>query len=224
MKFDFSYFLSVFPEILPYVPTTIFISLTSMGFAVTIGLIIALIREGKIPLVDPLLALYISIFRGIPTVVLLFIIYYGLAQIFPIFKLVPAIVAAILCFSLKFAAYLAEIFRAGLQSVDFGQKEASLSVGLTTFQSYRRIILPQAFINALPGVGNMFISLIKDSSVAFFVGVAELLAAGKLLATNNYKFLETYLAVGLTYWVIVVLYSWFQKWLEAKLQSPYRRG
>lgn len=223
MQFDTQYFFSVFPEILPYFPITLFISIVSMFFAMLLGLCIALLRIDKIIIIDPLLALYISLFRGIPSVVLLFIIYYGLPQLFPSLTSMGAMTAAIICFSLKFAAYLSEIFRAGLESVDHGQKEAGLTVGLNYFQLYRDIILPQAFVNALPATGNMFISLLKDSSVAFFVGVSELLAAGKLLTTSSYKFFETYLAVGLVYWAAVVIYSGLQKVLETRLSLPYKR-
>lgn len=223
MQFDTQYFFSVFPEILPYFPITLFISIVSMFFAMLLGLCIALLRIDKIIIIDPLLALYVSLFRGIPSVVLLFIIYYGLPQLFPSLTSMGAMTAAIICFSLKFAAYLSEIFRAGLESVDHGQKEAGLTVGLNYFQLYRDIILPQSFVNALPATGNMFISLLKDSSVAFFVGVSELLAAGKLLTTSSYKFFETYLAVGLVYWAAVVIYSGLQKVLETRLSLPYKR-
>ena len=98
-----------------------------------------------------------------------------------------------------------------------------MAMGLSLINVYRHIILPQAFVNALPSTGNMFISLLKDSSVAFFVGVPELLAAGKLLTVESYKFFETYLAVGIVYWLVVVLYSWAQKRLEVALSSPYKR-
>ena len=114
-------------------------------------------------------------------------------------------------------------FRAGLASVDHGQKEAGLTSGLSTIQVYRGIILPQAMVNALPNTGNMFISLLKDSSVAFFVGVQELLAAGKMLTANSFLYFETYLAVGIVYWLTVVAYSWLQKQLERKLTKPYHR-
>ena len=207
MNFDFSYFISVFPEIVTYLPTTLFIAIISIIIAIIVGLFIALIRVQKMLVVDSLLALYISLFRGMPTVVLLFIIYYGLPQLF----------------SLKYSAYLAEIFRAGLESVDNGQREAGMAMGLLLTNIYRHIVLPQAFVNALPSTGNMFISLLKDSSVAFFVGVPELLSAGKLIAAESYKFFETYLAVGIIYWLTVVLYSWAQKWLESTLSSPYKR-
>lgn len=223
MNFNINYFFSVFPQILPYLPVTLFIAIISFVFATILGLTIALIRNNKIILIDSFLALFISLFRGIPSVVLLFIIYYGLPQIFPIMKQVGATTAAIICFSLKYSAYLAEIFRAGLTSVDLGQKEAGLTSGLSTIQVYRGIILPQAMINALPNAGNMFISLLKDSSVAFFVGVQELLAAGKMLTANSFLYFETYLAVGIVYWLTVVAYSWLQKQLERKLTKPYHR-
>lgn len=223
MNFNVNYFLSVFPQILPYLPVTLFIAVVSILFAMVLGLTIALLRNNKIIIVDAIFSLFISLFRGIPSVVLLFIIYYGLPQIFPVLKHMGATTAAIVCFSLKYSAYLAEIFRAGLASVDPGQKEAGLTSGLNTIQVYRNIILPQALVNALPNTGNMFISLLKDSSVAFFVGVQELLAAGKMLTASSFLYFETYLAVGIVYWLTVVAYSWLQKQLERKLSKPYYR-
>lgn len=223
MNFNVNYFLSVFPQILPYLPVTLFIAVVSILFAMVLGLAIALLRNNKIIIVDAIFSLFISLFRGIPSVVLLFIIYYGLPQIFPVLKHMGATTAAIVCFSLKYSAYLAEIFRAGLASVDPGQKEAGLTSGLSTIQVYRNIILPQALVNALPNTGNMFISLLKDSSVAFFVGVQELLAAGKMLTASSFLYFETYLAVGIVYWLTVVAYSWIQKQLERKLSKPYYR-
>lgn len=136
MNFNINYFVSVFPQILPYLPVTLFIAIVSIMFAIVLGLAIALIRNNKIVIIDSFLALFISLFRGIPSVVLLFIIYYGLPQIFPIMKQMGATTAAIICFSLKYSAYLAEIFRAGLASVDHGQKEAGLTSGLSTIQVY----------------------------------------------------------------------------------------
>ncbi|PVX38797.1 amino acid ABC transporter membrane protein (PAAT family) [Pasteurella langaaensis DSM 22999] len=223
MNFDFSYFLSVFPEIIGYLPTTLLISVVSILVAIIFGLCIALIRIQRYAIIDQILAVYISLFRSMPSVVLLFLVYYGSPQIVPAMVGVPALTAAIICFALKYSAYLAEIFRAALESVDAGQKEAGIAVGLSQIQIYRHVVLPQAFVNALPGTGNMFISLLKDSSVAFFVGVPELLSAAKLMTVESYKFFETYLAVGIVYWLVVILYSWGQKILETKLSAAYKR-
>ena len=131
MRFDFVYFISVFPNIILYLPTTLFIAVVSIFIAIFIGLFIALIRVNKSFMIDGVLALYISLFRGMPTVVLLFIIYYGSPQLFPSLKEMLAMNAALLCFSLKYSAYLAEIFREGLESVDNGQKEAGMAMGLS---------------------------------------------------------------------------------------------
>lgn len=223
MNFDFSYFFNVFPEIIDYLPTTLLISVVSILFAIILGLVIALIRVHRYLVIDQFLAIYISLFRSMPSVVLLFLVYYGSPQIVPAMVGMPALTAAIICFTLKYSAYLAEIFRAALESVDNGQKEAGSAIGLSHFQIYRHVILPQAFVNALPGTGNMFISLLKDSSVAFFVGVPELLSAAKLMTVESYKFFETYLAVGIVYWLVVIVYSWGQKVLETKLSFPYKR-
>lgn len=223
MNFDFSYFIGVFPELIAYTPTTLFISVVSIISAMLLGLVIALVRVRKLVVIDLLLATYISLFRSMPSVVLLFLVYYGLPQIVPAMVKMPAITATIFCFTLKYSAYLAEIFRAGLESVDNGQKEAGSAMGLSQLQIYRHIILPQAFVNALPNTGNMFISLLKDSSVAFFVGVPELLSAAKLMTVESYKFFEIYLAAGIVYWAMVILYSWLQKQLENKLSTPYKR-
>ena len=117
-------------------------------------------------------------------------IYFGLPQLFPWLNSLSAVNAAIIAFSLNTSAYLAEIFRAALISVDKGQTEAAISTGLTYRKAVWGIVLPQAVRNAVPATGNMFIGLIKNSSLAFTIGVTELLAQGKLLATATLQFLK----------------------------------
>ncbi|MGH2119847.1 amino acid ABC transporter permease, partial [Aerococcus sp. L_32] len=131
--------------------------------------------------------------------------------------------ASILTFSLNTAAYLAEVFRAALVSVDEGQVEAAMTVGLTYGQTLRGIVLPQAVRNAIPGTGNTFVGLLKNSSLAFTIGVVELLAQGKLFASNSLKFFEAYFAVALIYWALTILYSLLQNWYEKRLAVPYTR-
>lgn len=194
-----------------------------MALAIIIGLAVALIRNSNIFGITQLAGLYISLFRGMPTLVQLFIIYYGLPQLFPSLSTMEAMTAAIIGFSLKESSYLAEIFRAGLNSVDKGQMEAGLATGMKRVQIYSRIILPQAALNALPATGNTFISLIKETSLAFTLGITELFAEGKIIASANMRFFETYLVVGLIYWLLVILYSWIQQYLEIGLSKPLRR-
>ncbi len=223
MNFDLSYMLEVLPGIIKYIPITLLLAVVSMLFAIVIGLVIALIRNSNIFGLSHLASLYISLFRGMPTLVQLFIIYYGLPQIFPSLTTMGAMTAAIIGFSLKESSYLAEIFRAGLNSVEKGQMEAGLAIGMKKSQIYFRIILPQAALNALPATGNTFISLTKETSLAFTLGITELFAEGKMIASASMRFFETYLAVGLVYWLLIILYSWGQKYLEIWLSKPLRR-
>ncbi|WP_435529438.1 amino acid ABC transporter permease, partial [Peribacillus simplex] len=217
------YMLEISLQIVKVIPITLVLAIISMVLAIIIGLVVALIRNSNIFGITHLAGLYISLFRGMPTLVQLFIIYYGLPQLFPSLSTMEAITAAIIGFSLKESSYLAEIFRAGLNSVDKGQMEAGLATGMKRVQIYSRIILPQAALNALPATGNTFISLIKETSLAFTLGITELFAEGKMIASANMRFFETYLVVGLIYWLLVILYSWIQKYLEIWLSKPLRR-
>ncbi|MPV39176.1 amino acid ABC transporter permease [Georgenia subflava] len=223
MDISLTYMLEVLPQVLLYLPITLVLAVVSMAFALVIALVLAIIRFTEVPVLNQLAMAYISLFRGIPTLVQLFIIYYGLPQIFPVMSTMDAMTAAIIGFSLKEASYLAEIFRAALTSVDQGQYEAGLAVGMTKSQIYRRLILPQAAYNALPATGNIFISLIKETSLAFTLGLTEMFAEAKIIASSTFRFFETYLVVGLIYWALVVVYSWLQQRLETFLGRAYRR-
>ncbi|EWS79533.1 amino acid ABC transporter permease [Brachybacterium phenoliresistens] len=223
MDLDPLYMLEVLPQLLKFLPVTLLIAVASMFFAILIGLFVALIRFLRIPVLDQLAQLYVSLFRGIPTLVQLFLIYYGLPQLFPFMTTMDALTAAIVGFSLKESSYLAEIFRAALTSVDGGQLEAGLATGMTAPQVYRRYIIPQAAYNALPATGNIFISLLKETSVAFTLGLTELFAEAKILASASFRFFETFLVVGLVYWLLVIVYSWFQGRLETRLSRAYVR-
>ncbi|SEJ43173.1 putative amino-acid transport system permease protein [Bhargavaea ginsengi] len=222
MNFDLGYMIEIIPELLKYLPMTLYLAITSMIIAVIIGVILALILVNRTPGILQIAKVYISFFRGTPALVQLLLIYFGLPQLFPAMNEMSAATAAIIAFSLNTSAYLAEIFRAGLQSVDKGQAEAAVSVGMTYAQAMRGIVIPQAVRNAIPATGNIFIGLIKNSSLAFTIGVTELLAQGKLMATANLRFFEAYLAVGLIYWALTILYNWLQQWYEYRIGKPYR--
>lgn len=221
MNFDIGYMIEILPQLLVYIPITLYLAIVSMIIAVVIGGVLSLILVNRTPVAVQLSKLYISFFRGTPVLVQLLMIYFGLPQLFPWLNSISAVNAAIIAFSLNTSAYLAEIFRAALTSVDKGQTEAAISTGLTYRQAVWGIVLPQAVRNAVPATGNMFIGLIKNSSLAFTIGVTELLAQGKLLATATLQFFEAYLAVGIIYWGMTILYSWMQKWYEAKINKPY---
>uniref|UniRef100_UPI00352B2632 amino acid ABC transporter permease n=1 Tax=Aerococcus urinaeequi TaxID=51665 RepID=UPI00352B2632 len=162
-------------------------------------------------------------FRGTPALVQLLLVYFGLPQITPALTSMIATQASILALSLNTAAYLAEVFRAALASVDAGQVEAAMSVGLNYRQTLKGIILPQALRNALPGTGNTFVSLMKNASLAFTIGVVEIVAQGKILAVASLRFFEVYFAIALIYWGLTILYTWIQEWYEDYINKPYIR-
>lgn len=206
---------------MPYLPITLMLAIVSLILSIIGGLIIALILHAKIPVLKEIAIVYISFFRSIPSLVQLFLIYYGLPQLIPGMRVIDALTAAIIGLSIKNAAYLAEIFRAAITSVDKGQFEAAHSIGLSKTQTYIKIVLPQATRNAIPASGNIFIGLIKETSLVFTLGVTEIFAKSKLLSSASYKYLETFLAVAIVYWLITIIYTYLQSLLEKKLNKPY---
>jgi len=223
MGFDFDYMLSLLPILLKYLGTTLNMAVWGLLFALVIAVTLALIRVYKVPVLDQLSQLYISFFRGTPLLVQLFLLYYGLPQVFPVFVGLDAFSAAVIGLSLHFAAYKAESIRAAIIGIDRSQMEASLSIGMTDMQAMRRIILPQATRVALPSLMNYFIDMIKSTSLAFTLGVAEIMAKAQMEASSSFKFFEAFLAVALVYWAMVLVLTRLQNWAEAKLNKAYTR-
>lgn len=219
INIDFAYMLEVLPNIVRTIPLTLSLATMSMFVGLILALFLALSNFFKISLLSGFTRIYISFFRGTPLLVQLFLLYYGIPQILPQFSRMTAFNAAIIGLSLHSAAYMAEIIRGAINSVDKGQMEACLSVGMTPMQAMKRVILPQAIRMAIPALGNSYISLIKESSLAFTLGVAEMLAKAKMSAASSYKFFESYLAVLLIYWLITVGISTLQNRLEASYKG-----
>ena len=223
MGFDFAYMLELLPILFKYLGTTLEMAIWGLFFALALALILANLRVFKVPVLDQLSQLYISFFRGTPLLVQLFLLYYGLPQVFPIFIGLDAFSAAVIGLTLHFAAYMAESIRAAIIGVDRSQMEASLSIGMTTSQAMRRIILPQATRVALPSLMNYFIDMIKSTSLAFTLGVSEIMAKAQMEASSSFKFFEAFLAVALIYWGVVVILTQVQTWAETKLNRAYIR-
>ncbi|HAS6982089.1 amino acid ABC transporter permease [Vibrio parahaemolyticus] len=223
MGFDFNYMLELLPILLKYLGTTMEMATWGLVFSLTLAVILANIRVFKLPVLDQLSQLYISFFRGTPLLVQLFLLYYGLPQIFPVMVGIDAFSAAVIGLTLHFAAYMAESIRAAIIGIDRSQMEASLSVGMTTPQAMRRVILPQATRVALPSLMNYFIDMIKSTSLAFTLGVAEIMAKAQMEASSSFRFFEAFLAVALIYWGVVVILTRVQIWAEAKLNKAYVR-
>lgn len=220
-SFDLQYIIELMPILLKYLGVTMEMALWGFLFALILSLSLALVRVFKIFIVQHIAALFISFFRGTPLLVQLFILYYGLPQFMPIFIGMDAFTAAIIGLSLHFSAYMAESIRAAILGIDKSQMEACLSLGMTRLQAMKRIILPQASRVATPSLMNYFIDMIKSTSLAFTLGVAEIMAKAQMEASSSFKFFESFLAVALIYWVVVLFFTRLQHLLEYRLNKAY---
>ncbi len=214
---NFEFAFQQFPEVLKGVPVTLTIAVVSMLFGLVLGLVIALVRIYRIPVLDKISVVYVSFIRGTPLLVQLYVLFYGMPVLIDFVngktgaKLDPdgisPIVYAFIAFTLNTAAYQAEIFRSSINATNTGQMEAAYSVGMTTMQGLWRIVLPQAFLAALPNLGNTFIGLIKATSLAFAVKVIEIMAFAKIIANDGYNYLEMYLVASIIYWIICLIFE-----------------
>jgi len=190
---------------------TVVLSLGGMFFGLLLGFGLALLRRSSNLALRSLARLYISFFRGTPLLVQLFVIYYGLPELGLQLDPLPA---ALIGFSLNMAAYTAEIIRAAIGAIDRGQWEAAASIGMTPLQTLRRAILPQALRIALPPLGNSFISLVKDTSLAATIQVPELFRQAQLITARTFEIFSLYLTAALLYWILASLLSTLQERLE----------
>lgn len=221
MRFQFDFFIKSFFEILPYIKMTLFIALASFILSITLALIISTFRMLNIRVFDKFFKVYISFFRSTPMMAQLFLFYFGLPQIFPSLTRFSSMIILIIVMSLNEAAFMSEIIRGAYFSVPKGQYDAAKSIGMTTGESLRHIIIPQAIRIALPGLVNCTICLIKGSSIGFTVGVMDIMTAGKIITGRTYRTMEVYAAILLIYWGVVLIMTKFQSKLEVRLSRGY---
>ncbi len=193
------------------------IFLITLIFALPLGLLVAFGRMSKNPLLSALTKIYISIMRGTPLMLQLFVVYYGPYYLFKI-KLSPTYrnSAVYIGFIINYAAYFAEIYRSGIQSMPVGQAEAAEILGYTRLQSFFRITLPQVIKRILPSVTNEVITLVKDTSLAFSISVMEMFTTAKALASSQTS-MTPLIAAGIFYYVFNFLVAWLMERMEKKL-------
>jgi polar amino acid transport system permease protein len=194
---------------------TLKLTAVSILIAIFIGLFFALLKISKVKVLNYIADLYIGIVRGTPLIVQIFILYFGLTEIVNI----PGFWAASLGLAFHNGAYIAEIFRGSIQSIDKGQMEAGRSLGMGHTLAMRRIILPQAFRRALPPLGNQFIIGLKDSSLAAFISMPELFNIATTLGSSNFDTMTYLLIVAVYYLVLVLILTVFVNRLERKLAA-----
>ncbi|MCM1103472.1 MAG: amino acid ABC transporter permease [Clostridium sp.] len=219
-----SYILNLLYQIVPYVPMTLAMMLGTVLFGGLIGILLAAakIRRGKIARV--LADVYIYVTRCIPSIVMLFLVYYGLPKLFLTFGIdlngLHKGFFVITTFSVLFAANMSEVFRSAYLAVDAGQREAAVSVGMSSWQAFFRIQLPQCTVVALPNFANALVNLMKEGSLAYTIGLIDMMGKGQLIIGLHHGsyVLETYLALTILYWILTFLIEKSFGWLEKRLK------
>ena len=228
--FDFKLVFTQIPDLLRYLPVTLELSVISMLIGIILGLILAIIKIREVPVLKHFATFFISLIRGTPILVQLYIAYFGIPMFFKWFNAkngtdikvaeVSGFVYAVIALGINQSAYNAEFIRAALLSVGEGQIEAASALGMTYLQALRRIILPEAITVALPSLGNSFISVIKGTSLAFTCAVVEMTAQGKILGGRTYRYFEVYVSLAIIYWVITIIIEQLLKVAEKKIAIP----
>lgn len=225
--FDLQLVFQRIPAILSYLPVTLQLVLCSTALSLIVGSLVALVKINRIPVLRQICAFYVSFARGTPSIVQLYLIFYGMPMALRAMNMywgtsfsttAPSMLCAVIAFTFNEGAYASENIRAALESVDRGQREAALSIGMTPVQAFFRITLPEALVVALPPLGNSFIGSIKNTSLAFTCAVVEMTAGAKLLASRDYRYFEMYVSLALIYWAITFAVSRALTWAERRLR------
>ena len=194
--------------------TTLKVSLIALLIGLLLGIVICLAKISTIKVLNVLATIYVEVIRNTPILVQIMIIYFALPEVGISFT---PFMSAIIALSINSGAYVSEIFRSGILAIDKGQMEAGRSLGLSYFQTMKFIILPQALKNSLPALGNEFISLVKESSIVYFVGVADIMFAANTVKNATYETFGPYLIAAAIYFIITSILSLLVKRLEKKL-------
>lgn len=213
----FDFLLIAMPKLLKGLTITLQISVVCLVIGFVIGIPAALARVYGPKWLQWIVTAYIEILRGTPTLVQLFLIYYGLPQLN---ITLSAFLSAYIALGLNSSAYQAEYFRGAIQAIKSGQMMAARSIGMTKFQAIRYVIIPQAFRFAIPSWSNEAISMIKISSIVYLITVPELMNVAKELVSRYYNPFETYITVGVIYLIVIGILSWLLNQLEKYLTIP----
>ncbi|EGO62305.1 amino acid ABC transporter permease [Acetonema longum] len=217
MNFDFDLVVRSFPLLLLGAGITLKITALSVGFGLLIGMFVGMARLAKSAVVRIPASIYVHFLRGTPLLVQIFLIYFAIPIVMG--TRVDPFVAAVTACSINSGAYVAEIFRAGIQSIDKGQMEAGRSLGMNWVQTMRYIILPQALKRILPPLGNEFIAMLKDSSLVSAIGFEELTRRGQLIIARTYGSFEIWLSVAFIYLIMTFTISRLVDYLERRYKT-----
>ncbi len=215
------------------IAVTLTVTISAYSLALMIGLVVGLMRSSSNVILYNIASLYVEITRGIPMLVLLLYIAFALTPLvvnalnrigIPITtRDIPNVVRAIIALAIGYGAFTAEIFRAGIQSIEKGQFEAASALGMSYFQTMRLVILPQAVRRILPALGNDFIAMVKDSSLVAILGVQDLTQLTRLYYSGNFLYMQSLTMLAFMYLLLVVSLTRLVRWMERRLQRAYAR-
>ena len=220
MSFDFSLIWNSLPLLLAGAGVTIEITAIAVGLGFIFGLITSVCRLSGVKTLQVIAVCYVNIIRGTPMLVQIFLIYFALPMV--IGERINPFVAAVAACSINSGAYVSEIFRAGIQSVDKGQMEAGRSLGLSWMQTMRYVIMPQAFKHVIPPLANEFISMTKETSLVSVIGFEELTRRGQLIIAKTYGSFEIWLTVAAIYLVMTLTIARLVSYLERRFATDDR--
>lgn len=227
-SFNFSFFIDTFFVALSGVPVVLLVTIVSLLFAVPIAFTLALTRINKVPALNGLSRIYVSFVRGTPVIIQIFVLYSSIPLVlegiftrydinYSIYDIHPVWYAFVI-FSFNTTAILIEVFRSALGTVDRGQLESAQSVGLTNMQAYRRIIIPQALVAALPNLCTATVNLIKATSLGYAISLQEITLKAKVEANFGYNYVEAYLDIFIVYLLLCMTVEYLFKWYEKRLK------
>lgn len=222
--FNPQFILEAIPQLLPYLNITLLIMISTVILGGLLGILIAaaMIRKNKI--LKALAYFFTYIIRCVPSIVLLFIIFYGLPQV--VLQITGKDINSynsaffvLITFSILYSANFAEVCRSSYLAIDKGQREAAISMGLSEFQAFYRIVLPQCIAVGLPNFTNSLVSLMKEGALAYTIGLVDIMGKGKLIIANNYGAyaIETYIALGIIYWILTIIFERVFGMIERRL-------
>lgn len=226
----FDFLKHYYPVFIEGTAQTIIISVIGIFLGITLGLFFVMLRHSKIKILQYITRIYIAIVRGTPSMIQVMLIYYGLSKVLDIPQIqflgsgLDRMIPGSIALGINSGAYTAEIFRSGLISIPQGQTEAGLSLGLSNRETLFVVILPQAIRNILPALGNEFVTLIKESSVLFYIGVQEVTAQALGVGGTLYNFIPPLLVAAIIYFVLTSIMSQLVNMLERRLGTKYTNG
>jgi polar amino acid transport system permease protein len=228
--FDWQLVFTEIPALLKYLPVTLKLTVIALVIGWVVGLLIAFVKIHNIPVLRQICSLFVSVVRGTPIIVQLYLTYFGIPIALKYYNFyngtdfnvngVPPIIFAIVALGLNQSAFDSETIRAAIQSVEKGQVEAAKSLGMNGFQIFKRVLFPQAVTVAIPSLGNSLIGLVKGTSLAFTCSVVEITAQGKILAGSSYRYFEIYCSLALIYWVLTIFIERLFAYIEKKMSIP----